>query len=139
MPAPGRDPAVGGIANFPGASLATGLLVLALALSDNAGYARDRLPGDVERLAMIGFTVADADRETTFFTKVLSFEKVSDFRVIGSEYDKMEGVFNTNMRIVHLKPGEQMVELTQYISPSTGRPIPVPCPVAPAAGRRSSG
>jgi catechol 2,3-dioxygenase-like lactoylglutathione lyase family enzyme len=126
MPAPRRDPAVGGIANFPRASLAAGILVLALALSGNAGYARDRLPGDVERLAMIGFTVADVDRETAFFTKVLSFEKVADFRVIGSEYDKMESVFNTNMRIVHLKLGEQMVELTQYISPPTGRPIPVP-------------
>jgi len=126
-----RGAAIGGIADLPRASLAAGTLVLALALSGNE---RDRLPGDGS-----AFTVADADRETTFFTKVLSFEKVSDFRVIGSEYDKMEGVFNTNMRIVHLKPGEQMVELTQYISPSTGRPIPVPCPVAPAAGRRSSG
>src|SRR5215475_447287 len=139
MPAPRRGPAVGGITNFPRASLAAGILVLALTLSGNAGHARDRLPGDVERLAMIGFTVADVDRETAFFTKVLSFEKAADFRVAGSEYDKMEGVFNTNMRIVHLKLGEQMVELTQYISPSTGRPIPVPCPVAPAAGRRSSG
>jgi catechol 2,3-dioxygenase-like lactoylglutathione lyase family enzyme len=31
-----------------------------------------------------------------------------------------------NMRIVHLKLGEQIVELTQYVSPPTGRPIPVP-------------
>src|SRR5215470_8295685 len=102
MPAPRRDPAVGGIANFPRASLAAGILVLALALSGNAGYARDRLPGDVESFAMIGFTVADVDRETVFSTKVLSLEKVADFRVIGSE-------FNTSMRIVHLKLGEQMV------------------------------
>jgi catechol 2,3-dioxygenase-like lactoylglutathione lyase family enzyme len=102
------------------------MLMLAVALSAPAGYARDRLPGDVERLEMIGFTVADVDREATFFTKVLRFEKISDFRVIGSEYDKMEGVFNANMRIVHLKLGEQVVELTQYISPPTGRPIPVP-------------
>src|SRR5215510_9893544 len=65
--------------------------------------------GDVERFAMIGFTEADVDRETVFFTKVLSFEKVADFRVIGSEYDKIESVFNTSMRIVHLKLGEQMV------------------------------
>src|SRR5262249_6473839 len=108
------------------AFVAAGVLALVLALSGNAGHARDRLPGDVERLKMIGFTVADIDRVTVFFTKVLSFEKAADFRVAGSEYDKMEGVFNTNMRIVHLKLGEQMVELTQYISPSTGRPIPVP-------------
>ena len=123
---PQRVPAVGGIANVRSASLAAGILVLALALSSNAGYARDRLPGDVERLKMIGFTVADVDRETVFYTKVLSFEKVSEFRMSGSEYDKMEGVFNANMRIVHLKLGEQVVELTQYISPPTGRPIPIP-------------
>ena len=106
--------------------LAAGILMLAVALSGQPSYARDRLPGDVERLKFIGFTVADVDRETTFFTKVLTFEKVADFRVTGSEYDKMEGVFNANMRIVHLKLGEQIVELTQYISPPTGRPIPVP-------------
>ena len=75
---------------------------------------------------MIGFTVTDADREANFFTKVLRFEKVADFRVVGSEYGKMEGVFNANMRIVHLKLGDQIVELTQYVSPPTGRPIPVP-------------
>jgi catechol 2,3-dioxygenase-like lactoylglutathione lyase family enzyme len=46
--------------------------------------------------------------------------------VVGSEYDKMEGVFNANMRIVHLQLGEQIVELTQYVSPPTGRPMPVP-------------
>ncbi len=108
------------------AFLTPGILALALALSGNVGYARDRLTGDVERLKMIGFTVADIDRETAFFTKVLSFEKVSEFRVSGSEYDKMQGVFNANMRIVHLKLGEQVVELTQYVSPPTGRPIPIP-------------
>ena len=115
---------VPGFAHVRRAFLAAG--ILALAWSGNAGYARDRLPGDVERLKMIGFTVADIDQETAFFTKVLHFEKGSDFRVTGSEYDKMEGVFNANMRIVHLKLGEQVVELTQYISPPTGRPIPIP-------------
>ena len=121
-----RESGRGGIAHVPRAFLAAGILALALALSGNAGYARDRLPGDVERVKMIGFTVADVDRETVFFTKVLPFEKMSDFRVTGSEYDKMEGVFNANMRIVHLKLGEQVVELTQYVSPPTGRPIPGP-------------
>jgi catechol 2,3-dioxygenase-like lactoylglutathione lyase family enzyme len=122
----GREAANRSFRDLPRALLAAGILVLMVALSGNAGYARDRLPGDVERLAMIGFTVADVDRETTFFTRVLSFEKVSDFRLIGGEYDKMEGIFNANMRIVHLKLGDQIVELTQYISPPTGRPIPVP-------------
>jgi catechol 2,3-dioxygenase-like lactoylglutathione lyase family enzyme len=75
---------------------------------------------------MICFTVADLDRETDFFVKLLQFEKVADFRIVGSEYDRMQGVFNANMRIVHLQLGEQIVELTSYVSPPTGRPIPVP-------------
>jgi catechol 2,3-dioxygenase-like lactoylglutathione lyase family enzyme len=108
------------------ALLAVCVLAVLLAWSGHAGHAQDREPGDVQRVKMIGFTVADVEREASFFTKVLQFEKVSDFRVVGSEYDKMTGVFNANMRIVHLRLGEQIVELTQYVSPPTGRPIPVP-------------
>ena len=102
------------------------MLALVLALSSQASHARDQLSGDVQRVKMIGFTVADIERQANFFTKVLQFEKISDFRVVGGEYDKMQGVFNTNMRIIHLRLGEQIVELTQYVSPPTGRPIPVP-------------
>jgi catechol 2,3-dioxygenase-like lactoylglutathione lyase family enzyme len=105
------------------ALLAAGALALLVTAS---GHARERLPGDVQLIKMIGFTVANVDRESDFFTKVLQFEKVADFRVVGSEYGKMEGVFNANMRIVHLRLGDQIVELTQYVSPPTGRPIPVP-------------
>ena len=108
------------------ALVAGSVLALLVALSGHVGHARDRLSGDVQRVKMIGFTVADVDREANFFMKVLQFEKVSDFRVVGSEYDKMVGVFNANMRIVHLKLGDQIVELTQYVSPPTGRPIPMP-------------
>ena len=108
------------------ALLAAGVLALLVASSGHAGHARERLSGDVQQVKMIGFTVADVDREADFFTKVLRFEKVADFRVVGTEYGKMEGVFNANMRIVHLRLGDQIVELTQYVSPPTGRPIPVP-------------
>jgi catechol 2,3-dioxygenase-like lactoylglutathione lyase family enzyme len=111
------------IADMSRAVLAAGVLALFVASS---AHARDRLSGDVQQVKMIGFTVADVEREADFFTKVLQFEKVADFRVVGNEYSKMEGVFNANMRIVHLKLGDQIVELTQYVSPPTGRPIPVP-------------
>ena len=113
-------------ANVARALVAATVLVLLVAFSGHVCHARDRLSGEVQRVKMIGFTVADVDREANFFEKVLQFEKISDFRVVGSEYDRMEGVFNVNMRIVYLKLGEQIVELTQYVSPPTGRPIPVP-------------
>jgi catechol 2,3-dioxygenase-like lactoylglutathione lyase family enzyme len=83
-------------------------------------------PVEVERLAMIGFTVADMDRSVAFYTDVLSFEKVADIRVHGSAYDQLTGVFGVNLRIVHLRLGDETIELTQYVAPPGGRPIPVP-------------
>jgi len=112
--------------NLPRALLAAGTLILLLLSSVHTGYARESLSGEVQRVKMIGFTVASVDSEVDFFTKVLQFEKVADFRIVGRAYDKMQGVFNANMRVVQLRLGEQIVELTEYISPPTGRPIPVP-------------
>src|SRR5690348_8435545 len=105
--------------------LTAGVLISVLVCSGAAARARD-VVGDVARLKTIGFTVADLDRETEFFVKVLQFEKIAEFRLAGSEYDRMQGVFNVNMRIVHLQLGDQIVELTSYVAPPTGRPIPVP-------------
>jgi catechol 2,3-dioxygenase-like lactoylglutathione lyase family enzyme len=100
--------------------------VILLLLCVHAGYARDPLPGEVQRVTTIGFTVADVDGEADFFTHVLQFEKIADFRLVGRAYDQMQGVFNANMRVVQLRLGEQIVELTEYVSPPTGRPIPMP-------------
>ncbi|MEO1090485.1 MAG: VOC family protein [Pseudomonadota bacterium] len=91
-----------------------------------AATAFDNAPVDVERVAMIGFTVSDMDRSVAFYSDVLEFQKVADFRVNGPSYDRLQGVFGTNMRIVHLRLGEQLIELTQYVAPPGGRPIPVP-------------
>jgi len=105
--------------------LGTGTLLLLLSCLDT-GYARDGLSGEVQRVKTIGFTVDDADSEADFFTKVLQFEKIADFRLVGRAYDTMQGVFNSNMRVVQLRLGGQIVELTKYVSPPTGRPIPIP-------------
>jgi catechol 2,3-dioxygenase-like lactoylglutathione lyase family enzyme len=107
----------------PRALLAAAAVALLFVLPHLA-QAQDRATG-VQRVKTIGFTVADVERETNFFANVLQFEKIADFRVVGTEYDALTGVFNSNMRIVQLKLGEQIVELTQYVSPPTGRNIPV--------------
>ena len=86
---------------------AASIVALLVMWVGHACQARDLLSGDVERVKTIGFTVGDIDREADFFAKLFNFEKVSDFRLVGSEYDKMQGVFNANMRIVHLRLGEQ--------------------------------
>ena len=80
----------------------------------------------VQRVAMIGFTVADINRSVSFYSDVLSFEKLADFQVKGPLYDRLQGVFGSHVRIVHMRLGDQIIELTHYVSPPDGRPIPVP-------------
>lgn len=77
----------------------------------------------VKSVTAIGMTVADMDRSVEFFANVLRFEKISDIEVHGSEYEKLQGLFGVRMRVVRLKLGEEMIELTQYLAPE-GRPIP---------------
>jgi catechol 2,3-dioxygenase-like lactoylglutathione lyase family enzyme len=79
----------------------------------------------VSRIAMIGFTVSDLARSVRFFTELLDFALVDRFEVSDREYDALEGVFGANVRVAHVRLGEQVLELTQYLTPQ-GRPIPVP-------------
>ena len=78
----------------------------------------------VEAVAAIGMTVSNMDRSVAFFSNVLTFEKVSDDEVAGSEYEKLQGVFGLRMRIVRMRLGTEEIELTEYLAPR-GRPIPV--------------
>ena len=77
----------------------------------------------VRAVDAVGLTVADADRSVEFFEKVLSFEKVSDEEVIGKEYEQLQGVFGLRMRVVRMKLGDEVIELTQYLAPA-GRALP---------------
>ncbi len=79
----------------------------------------------VRAVDSIGMTVSDMDRSVEFFSKVLSFEKVSDAEVIGDQYEHLQGVFGLRMRVVKMKLGGEFIELTEYLAPR-GRPIP-PC------------
>ena len=77
----------------------------------------------VKSVDAVGMTVSDMDRSVEFFSKVLSFEKISDVEVHGAEYEQLRGLFGLRMRVARMKAGEEMIELTQYLAPE-GRPIP---------------
>src|ERR1051325_3860697 len=77
----------------------------------------------VTALDSIGLTVSDIDRSVDFFSKILSFEKVSDIEVAGPEYERLAGLFGMRARIVRMKLGNEFIELTEYLTPK-GRPIP---------------
>src|SRR5713101_7933152 len=78
----------------------------------------------VDGVDAIGITVSDMDRAVDFYSKVLTFEKVSDSEVAGENYEHLEGVFGLRMRVVRMRLGEELIELTEYLAPK-GRPIPV--------------
>jgi catechol 2,3-dioxygenase-like lactoylglutathione lyase family enzyme len=69
-------------------------------------------------------TVSDIDRAVNFYSRVLSFEKVSDVEVAGENYEHLQGVFGLRMRVVRMRLGGEFIELTEYLAPR-GRPIPV--------------
>ena len=77
----------------------------------------------VEQVSSVGMTVSDMDRSIEFYSKVLSFEKVSDIEVTGEDYERLQGVFGLRMRVVCMKLGDEAIELTEYLAPR-GRPVP---------------
>jgi catechol 2,3-dioxygenase-like lactoylglutathione lyase family enzyme len=77
----------------------------------------------VKSVEAVGMTVSDMDRSVDFFSKVLSFEKISDVEVAGGEYERLQAVFGARMRVVRLRLGDELIDLTEYLAPQ-GRPIP---------------
>lgn len=72
----------------------------------------------------VGMTVSDMDRAVDFYAKVLSFQKISDVEVLGTEYEQLQGLFGVRLRIVKMQLGSEVIELTEYLTPK-GRPIPI--------------
>jgi catechol 2,3-dioxygenase-like lactoylglutathione lyase family enzyme len=80
--------------------------------------------GSITAVEAVGMTVSDADRSIEFFSKILSFETVSDVEVAGSEYEHLQGLFGLRMRVVRMRLGDEFIELTEYLTPR-GRPVPL--------------
>lgn len=77
----------------------------------------------VTAVESIGMTVADMDRAIDFYSQVLSFQKVSDVEVLGTEYEQLQGLFGVRMRVVRMQLGSEFIELTEYLTPK-GRSFP---------------
>ncbi len=75
-------------------------------------------------IGAIGITVSDMDRSVEFFSKVLTFQKVSEVEFQKEQFDRLTGIFGARVRIVMMKLGDEMIELTEYLTPQ-GRPFPL--------------
>jgi catechol 2,3-dioxygenase-like lactoylglutathione lyase family enzyme len=95
---------------------------LAVALLAGVLCASER--GLVTGVDSIGLTVSDLDRSVDFYSKVLSFQKVSEVEVDGPEYEHRYGVFGVRARIARMRLGDEFLELTEFLAPR-GRAAPV--------------
>src|SRR3989475_1746029 len=78
----------------------------------------------IRAVGPIAITVEDMDRSVDFYTRVLTFETISDAEVAGDDVEHLFGVFGSRVRIVTLKLGSESIKLLQFLAPK-GRPIPV--------------
>ena len=99
--------------------------VLALLVSNGTAQvaASPSPPFTASHFESVGFTVSDMDKALDFYTRTLTFEKVSDVETSGTEFEHLSGVFGARVRIVRLKLGDETLELTEYLTPQ-GRAIP---------------
>jgi catechol 2,3-dioxygenase-like lactoylglutathione lyase family enzyme len=94
------------------------LFVFALSL-----WASERKPL-VTAVDSVGITVSDLDRAVDFYTKILTFEKISEFEAAGEALEHTTGVFGARTRTARLRLGEEFIELIEYLAPR-GKPVPI--------------
>jgi catechol 2,3-dioxygenase-like lactoylglutathione lyase family enzyme len=111
-------------ARIAASRLRPALLIVMLFAAAASGAAQANQAATVQAVGPIGVTVSDMDRAVGFYTRVLSFEKVSEIEVTGSEYEHLQGLFGVRMRVVGLRLGDESLELSEYLTPK-GRPLPV--------------
>jgi catechol 2,3-dioxygenase-like lactoylglutathione lyase family enzyme len=67
-------------------------------------------------------TVSDMDQSVDFYSRVLTFEKVSDTERSGAEFGQLYGVHGARLRAVDLRLGDESIELLQFIG-KAGKPV----------------
>ena len=98
------------------------VLVIVIAASTIVAAAQ---PGTAVRgVDSVAITVPDMDRAIDFYSRVLTFQKMSDVEVTGEEVEHLSGVFGVRIRVVRMKLGEESIELDEYLAPR-GRPVPL--------------
>jgi len=75
--------------------------------------------------AVVSFdlTVDNMDRSVEFYTKVLSFQKVADYKVSGEPYDSLYDLKGSRIHVVRLRLGLETLTLMEFEKPK-GRPLP---------------
>lgn len=95
------------------------LLVLSVACCGGAQASA----ASIEAVASVGTVVSDIDRSVAFYSHVFGFQQISDAEVSGENYEHLEGLFGVRMRVVRMQLGDEILELTEFLTPK-GRLVP---------------
>lgn len=74
-----------------------------------------------KRMDHVAISVKDMEKAIAFYSDVIGMEKVFD-RKLDAPMAKLIGVEGTEVRIVHMKMGEAVVELFDYMYPKGREP-----------------
>jgi catechol 2,3-dioxygenase-like lactoylglutathione lyase family enzyme len=77
----------------------------------------------VKSVESVSIVVSDMNTAVDFYSRILSFQKVSDDYHFGSEWEQLYGVFGLHLRKVRLQLGDEQIELIDYLT-TGGREIP---------------
>ena len=77
----------------------------------------------VSQVDSVGVTVRDADASAEFYSRLLSFERVSNVELGSTEVDELDGVRGSGVRNVRLRLGSEYFDLVQFVG-TGGRPFP---------------
>ena len=88
-------------------------LVLVLLLGAGAIHSEVALTG----VGPIVITVSDLDRSMGFYTDVLSFRKIDTRDASLDSFDRLTGLFGTNVNVANLRLGSEGIQLVEYRTP----------------------
>ncbi|MEA3408343.1 MAG: VOC family protein [Chloroflexota bacterium] len=78
-----------------------------------------------KRADHVAMSVKDMEKAIAFYHDVIGMEKVFD-RTFGEEMGRLIGVEGTQVRIVHMKLDDSVIELFDYASPKGREPLREP-------------
>ena len=78
--------------------------------------------GHALQVGPVVMTVSDMDRSVDFYSRVLTFEKVSDADRSGAEFDQLYRLSGARLRVVDLRLGDEAIELLQFMG-VPGKPV----------------
>ncbi len=84
---------------------------------------RSETAADSLTVESVAMTVGNLDAAVDFYTRVLTFKRVSERELSGEQLERLWGVSGARVRIMRLRLGDEYLDLMQFITPA-GRPFP---------------